>query len=79
MGRKFEDRTGQAWDVERSPQSKREWIFRPVEGSERDERTAPAPTHQDDPFEVSDAEMQRLFEKSRPRYRPRKEPPPGLC
>lgn len=78
MGRKFKDRKGQPWDVEVSPQSRREWVFRRVEGSERDDRVAPAPSHVDDPFEVSDAEIQRLFEQSRPRYRARREPPPGL-
>lgn len=78
MGRKFSDTTGQVWDVETSPQSKREWIFRQVEGSEREDRVVPAPTHVDDPFEVSDEELQRLFERSRPRFKPRREPPPGL-
>lgn len=78
MGRKFKDRTGQAWEVEVSPSSKREWVFRRVEGEQRDDRVAPAPSHADDPFEVSDAEMERLFEQSRPRFKSPREPPPGL-
>lgn len=78
MGRRFKDGHGQDWDVDVSPQSRREWVFRRVEGSEREERVAPAPSHVDDPFEASDEEMKRLFDRSRPRFKPRKEPPPGL-
>jgi hypothetical protein len=78
VGRTFKDRSGRPWSVEVSPQSKREWVFRPAEGAEREERVAPAPAHVDDPFEVSDQELQRLLDASRSRYRPRKEPPPGL-
>lgn len=78
MGRTFKDTGGHDWEVTVSPQSKREWLFRRVEGEQRDDRLAPAPTHVDDPFEVSEEELQRLFERSRPRFKPRKEPPPGL-
>lgn len=76
MGRIFKDRTGRSWDVEVSPQSKREWVFRPIEGVERDQRLAAAPSHVDDPFEVSDAELQRLLDASRPRFAGPRKPPP---
>lgn len=75
MGRKFTDRAGRAWDVDRE-HGRRQLVFRPVEGPESDERIAPAPTHTDDPFELSDAEIQRLLDRSRPRYPKPKGPPP---
>ncbi len=75
MSRKFSDRTGRTWLVER-PHSRRELVFRPLEGSEHDEKVAPTPSHTDDPFELSDAELIRLLERARPRYRKPRRPPP---
>lgn len=75
MGRKFSDRTGNAWDVERE-RGRRHLIFRPVEGEDADARTVAAPSHTADPFELSDGELQRLLDRSRPKYRKPKGPPP---
>lgn len=75
MGRKFTDRTGTAWDVDRE-QGRRHLIFRPVDQESSKERTVAAPGHTDDPFELSDGELQRLLDRSRPRYRKPQGPPP---
>lgn len=75
MGRKFVDRNGKPWDVERE-HGRRQLVFRPIEGSSADERNSPAPGHTDDPFELSDEELQRLLDRSRPRYHKPKGPPP---
>lgn len=75
MSRKFTDRTGQPWMVARE-HGRSELVFRPVEGGHGDERTAPLPTHTQDPFELSDEELQSLLDRSHPRYRKPKGPPP---
>lgn len=89
MGRKFTDRTGQPWMVERE-HGRSELVFRPVHGEQAggagggggggggDERTAPLPSHAhtQDPYELSDHELQRLLDRSQTRYRKPKGPPP---
>ena len=75
MYRKFTDRTGRPWQVE-AEGGRRELVFRPVEVEPSDERIVSAPSHTRDPFELSDGELQRLLERSRPRYRKPKGPPP---
>lgn len=75
MGRKFVDRSGRTWDVQET-HGRRELVFRPTDGTDADQRVAPAPTHTRDPFELSDEEIQRLLDRSSPRYRKPKGPPP---
>ena len=75
MSRKFNDRTGQPWTVLRE-HGRSELVFRPVNGGQGEERTAPLPTHTQDPLELSDQELQRLLDRARPRYRKPKGPSP---
>ncbi len=75
MSRKFKDRDGTPWIVER-PHASRELIFRPLEGESRDERVAPLPSHTNDPYELSDEELQRILARSRPRFRGPTRPSP---
>ncbi len=75
MSRKFKDRQGAPWIVEH-PHGSTELIFRLLEGPETDQRTIPLPSHTNDPFELSDQELQRLLDQSKPRYGKPKRPPP---
>jgi hypothetical protein len=77
MARTFKDRTGQAWIVDRE-HGRNELVFRPAHGSQGEERVAPLPTHghTQDPYEFADSELQRLFDKARPRYKGPKGPSP---
>lgn len=77
MARKFTDRTGQAWVVERE-HGRHELVFRPAHGQQGEERTAPLPTHgaTQDPYELSDSQLQRYLDQSRSRYQKPKGPSP---
>ncbi|NIP77697.1 MAG: hypothetical protein GWM90_00225 [Gemmatimonadetes bacterium] len=77
MARKFTDRSGRSWIVERE-HGRHELVFRPAAGSPGDEQVAPLPTsaHTQDPYELSDGELQRMLERARPRYKKPKGPPP---
>lgn len=77
MARKFTDRTGQPWTVERE-HGRHELVFRPVHGASGDELTAPLPSHKhtQDPYELSDSELQRYLDQAQPRYLKPKSPPP---
>ena len=77
MARKFKDRSGQAWVVERE-HGRHEIVFRPAMGAQGDERVAPLPTHghSQDPYELADSELQRLLDKARSRYTKPKGPAP---
>ncbi len=77
MARKFTDRSGQPWVVERE-HGRSELVFRPVHGEPGEERVAPLPSHKhtQDPYEFSDSELQRMLDQSRPRYRKPKGPAP---
>jgi len=61
--RRFVDRSGAAWEVR--DRSRWDWTFEPVGGNPAAARTARAPGYQDDPFELSDAELQRLLDAAR--------------
>lgn len=63
--REFVDRAGNAWSVR--PRSRWEWHFEPRPGSAEPARVAKAPGYQDDPFELSQEELQRLLDASKPR------------
>lgn len=77
MARKFKDRSGQAWTVERE-HGRSELVFRPIHAEQGDERVAALPGHghTQDPYELADSELQRLLDRARPRYRKPKGPPP---
>lgn len=77
MARKFKDRSGRDWTVERE-HGRSELVFKPANGSPGDELVAPLPGHghTQDPYELADAELQRMLDKARPRYGKPKGPPP---
>ncbi|UCF18222.1 MAG: hypothetical protein JSU87_09670 [Gemmatimonadota bacterium] len=77
MARKFTDRSGTAWVVERE-HGRHELVFRPVHGEQGDEKVAPLPSHShnQDPYELSDSELQRFLDRATPRYRKPKGPTP---
>ncbi|MDT8435565.1 MAG: hypothetical protein RRA92_02300 [Gemmatimonadota bacterium] len=68
--RTWTDPEGGRWEVR--PLSRGTWEFRPLPGNSGPSRTARAPSWQEDPFELSDAELRRVFEAARP---PRRPPP----
>jgi hypothetical protein len=67
--RKFVDRTGRAWSVR--DRSRWEWHFEPEGGNPGPTRVARAPGHQDDPFELSNEELQRLLDSAESSQRTR--------
>ncbi|MFQ5678719.1 MAG: hypothetical protein ACE5HP_04600 [Gemmatimonadota bacterium] len=71
--RKFRDRRGTAWQVR--PESKRRWWFEPVAGTDEPRREVTPPLYADDPFELSEQELQRLLDGARPAPRPADKPP----
>jgi hypothetical protein len=81
--RKFTDRSGAVWQVK--DETLNRWVFDPVPGNPGDPRAVAAPTYTDDPFEMSEGELQRLLDKARPSGGPGKaawpfkdDPPAGL-
>jgi hypothetical protein len=71
--RTFKDRSGNAWVLR--PRSRWEWHFEPQPGNTEPTRIARAPGYQDDPYELSQEELQRLFDAALPRRTtPRKSP-----
>ncbi len=71
--RRFTDRGGQVWEVR--DRSGNTWQFEPVSGNPGRSMTVPAPGYEKDPFELSDAELQRLLDEvvgapSRPKKSP---------
>lgn len=61
------------WEVRVRGRS--EWDFEPVEGNPGPARTAAAPSHERDPFELSVEELRRLLDSAPPpRQRPRASP-----
>jgi hypothetical protein len=73
--RKFVDRSGLAWSVR--DRSRWEWHFEPEGGNPGPTRVARAPGHQDDPFELSNEELQRLLDSAPGAARPRAPNPFG--
>lgn len=71
--RKFQDRAGQRWQVR--AESKHRWRFEPLRGNEERERSARPPGYADDPFELSEKELQRILEGARPSGPPEGKPP----
>jgi len=71
--RRFLDRDGKAWEVR--PRSRSEWEFEPVGENPGPPRTAAAPGYEQDPFELSQEELQQVFDAARPPQARRKESP----
>jgi hypothetical protein len=72
--RRFVDREGHAWEVR--DESRSSWRFAPLAGNPGPPRTVTPPGYENDPFEMSDEEMQRLFDAHPPRTGPSRKPPP---
>jgi hypothetical protein len=62
--RRFQDPDGHSWEVR--VRSREEWAFGPVGDNPHRPRTAPAPSYETDPFELSKEELQRLLDQSDP-------------
>lgn len=73
--RKFVDRSGNEWTVR--DRSRWEWHFEPAGGNPGPPRVVRAPGHQDDPFELSNEELQRLLDAAPRSARPRAPNPFG--
>ncbi len=58
--RRFVDRDGRAWDVYDETDSA--WAFIPQPGNPLDRTTVPAPEYDNDPFELSNEELQKLLD-----------------
>jgi len=70
--RRFTDRDGCTWEIH---DSYSDWEFRPVTGNPRPAVRANAPGYEQDPFELSSEELQRLLDRApRPSAAPRKSP-----
>lgn len=61
--RRFVDRDGHAWDVR--PRSRSEWDFEPVAENPGPLKSAAAPSYEQDPYELSQEELQRLLDGAR--------------
>ncbi len=58
--RRFVDRDGRPWDVYDETDSA--WAFIPQPGNSLDRTTVPAPGYDNDPFELSNEELQKLLD-----------------
>ena len=58
--RRFVDRDGQPWDVRDETDSV--WTFVPQPGNSSDRTSVPAPGYDNDPFELSNEELQTLLD-----------------
>jgi hypothetical protein len=67
--RKFIDASGNAWRIR--DRSRWDWEFQPEPGNPERARSVRAPGHQDDPFELSNEELQSLLDSARSPSRPR--------
>lgn len=72
--REFVDRAGNGWTIR--TRSRWEWHFEPRKGNPRPTHAAKAPGYQEDPFELSQEELQRLLDSARPLRRPGDRPSP---
>ncbi len=62
--RRFEDAEGRPWEVR--PRSRSEWHLEPLPGNAEVRRVIRPPSYENDPFELTDQELQRLLDSSRP-------------
>ena len=72
--RKFTDRDGNSLEVR--DQGHSEWTFEPLPGNSVGRTAVPAPGYDNDPFELSNEELQNLLDAAGPsRSRPPKNSP----
>jgi hypothetical protein len=57
--RKFKDTGGGLWQVK--VRSRHEWLFEPLPGNPETARTVEPPLYAEDPFELSEQELQRIL------------------
>jgi hypothetical protein len=70
--RRFTDREGNTWEIH---DSHSDWEFRPTAGNARPAVRVPAPGYEQDPFELSSEELQRVLDRApAPRSAPRRSP-----
>lgn len=62
--RKFVDRDGNSWEVRDISTS--EWQFQPVGGNSEPARRVRSPNYENDPFELSADELQKMFDDEGP-------------
>lgn len=72
--RKFQDRQGDGWEVR--AEGSREWRLDPLEGNDQMPRKVTPPGHTDDPFELSEKELQRMLDGGQPAQGKARKPPP---
>jgi len=71
--RRFEDSQGRPWEIR--ARSRSEWHFEPLPGNPESRRSVRPPSYEEDPFELTDQELQRLLGGSHPgAARPRPSP-----
>lgn len=62
--RKFQDRNGNGWEVR--TESRQRWRFEPLRGSDEKPRMVTPPLYAEDPFELSEQELQKMLDEARP-------------
>jgi hypothetical protein len=72
--RRFVDREGHAWEVR--DESRSSWRLTPVGGNPHTPRTVSPPGYENDPFEMSDQEIQRLLDRNPSQARRTQRPSP---
>lgn len=80
--RNFKDTSGRRWQVK--IRSRREWLLEPLPGNPETSRTVEPPLYAEDPFELSEQELQRILAGARESPSPNRpspfkddrEPPP---
>jgi len=60
--RRFTDREGRHWEVR--PRTRAEWELEPVGDNPERPRSVASPGYEKDPYELSQEELQRLFDES---------------
>ncbi len=58
--RKFTDREGRSWEIR--DHSRSEWMFEPLPGNPEGRTTVAPPGYDNDPFELSNEELQKLLD-----------------
>jgi len=58
--RKFTDRDGRSWEIR--DHSRSEWMFEPLPGNPEGRTAVSPPGYDNDPFELSNEELQRLLD-----------------
>jgi len=66
--RRFDDSQGRAWEIR--PRSRSEWQFEPLSGNPEGRRTVRPPSYEEDPFELTDMELERLLGGAQPGVTP---------